>query len=57
MDEYWVTEAMIRMGSSFVKTLGELYRLGDLDNQHKLKEAFPEYWNTYTEHAMVHRCE
>ena len=43
MDEYWITEAMIRMG--------------DADNQQKLKEAFPEYWNTYTEHAMVHRCE
>ena len=57
MDEYWITEAMLRMGGSFVKKLGELYRLGDANNQQKLKEAFPEYWNTYTEHAMAHRCE
>ena len=38
---YWTTEAMIRKGDGFV------HRLGDPDNQKRLVNAFPEYWNTY----------
>jgi len=42
-----VTEAMIRLGGSFVEALGHLFRLADSDNTRRLKVAFPEYWQKY----------
>lgn len=48
MDEnFYIPEAMIRMGGGFVKALGNLYRKADLENQRRLKAAFPEYWEEY----------
>ena len=44
---YWTTEAMIRKSGGFVRRLGDLVRAGDPDNQKRLVDAFPEYWNTY----------
>lgn len=53
MDEnYWIPEAMIRTGGGFVSRLGELYRIGDLDNQRKLRNAFPEYCEEYKQRAL-----
>jgi hypothetical protein len=54
MDEnYWIPEAMIRTGGGFVSRLGELYRKGDLDDQRKLRNAFPEYWKDYGFRALA----
>ena len=54
MDEdFWIPEAMIRAGGGFVKALGHLFRKADLENQHKLKTTFKEYWYTYREIALV----
>lgn len=48
MDEnFWIPEAMMRMGDGFVKHLGHLYRKADVENQQKLREVFPEYWENY----------
>ena len=44
---YWTTEAMIRKGGGFVHRLGDLAGAGDPDNQKRLIDTFPEYWNTY----------
>ena len=44
---FWITEAMILYGGSFVKRLGKLYRIGDGFNQKILQNAFPEYWKRY----------
>lgn len=47
-DEWcWTTEAMIRRGGGFVHRPGYLIRAGDPDDQKRLIDAFPEYWNTY----------
>lgn len=39
--------AMCRHGGSFVKSLGHAFAHADSDNFRKLREAFPEYWETY----------
>ena len=49
--DFKITEKMIAVGGSFVNGLGNLWRAGDLDNQRRLKEAFPEYWKRYGELA------
>lgn len=48
-DDYRITEAMIRFGGSFVHHLGKLWRAGDAVNQAKLRAAFPEYWEEYSD--------
>lgn len=45
--DYQITEAMLRMGGSFVRALAMAYRVGDHTNRHKLKAAFPDYWQKY----------
>jgi len=52
-DDYAITEAMITYGGSFNAGLGRLFRVADDVNQAKLKAAFPEYWITYRELAML----
>lgn len=52
-DDWSVTEAMLQMGGSFVQGLAALYRKADHTNQVKLKAAFPDYWNKYTELAAA----
>ena len=52
MDEYWITEAMIRMGGSFVQQLGHLYRLADNDNQELIRNTWDVYWNVYKGYAL-----
>ena len=51
MTDHDITEAMIRFGGSFVKALGQLYRLGDEINRHRLKLAFPDFWREYQDMA------
>ena len=45
--DWWTTEAMIRFGGSFVKGLGNLWRLADTTNRSKLEQAFLNYFEVY----------
>lgn len=51
-EEFYITEAMIRAGDEFVKSLGHMYRKADLENQCKLRTAFDAYWDDYREIAL-----
>lgn len=44
-------EAMERYGGSFVVALAQAARRADRINLGKLKAAFPEYWQQYTQMA------
>jgi len=46
--------AMQRRGGSFVKTLGQLIPLADVQNRAKLQAAFPEYFEQYRKIAERH---
>ena len=50
--DHEITEAMIVYGGDFVSALGRLWRQADSQNKHRLKEAFPEYWESYRDSAM-----
>lgn len=44
-------DAMKRYGGSFVKALAEAALHADPDNLKRIKTAFPEYWERFTEMA------
>lgn len=46
-----VIQAMIRFGGSFVSNLGKAALSADANNLQRIKDAFPEYWEQYTEMA------
>lgn len=46
-----VIDAMQKYGGSFVKALASAACQADAFNLQKLKTAFPEYWQQYTEMA------
>lgn len=46
-----VFEAMEKYGGSFVKALATAMARADAINLAKLKAAFPEYWQQYSEMA------
>ena len=48
-EELFVIEAMEKYGGSFVKSLAQCFRHADQNNFYKLKSAFPEYWDEYSE--------
>lgn len=50
-----ITTAMYVHGGSFVRGLGELWRMADDDNRERLRTAFPEYWSQYRELVMLKR--
>ncbi len=50
-----VVAAMERFGGSFVRALAVAAGHADVDNLKRIKAAFPEYWNRYTELAMEAR--
>lgn len=45
-------KAMQKFGGRFVSHLGSLFPYGDANNQKKLKDAFPEYFEKYKEIAL-----
>jgi len=47
--DYDIAQQMIRYGGSFVGALGEAVIRADSDNLRRLREAFPEYWEEYSE--------
>lgn len=52
LDDYAITDAMIRFGGGFVSGLGRLWRHADAVNKGRLKDAFPDYWTSYQDPAM-----
>lgn len=44
---YWMQEAMMQHGGSFVKSLGHTWRRADSFNSQRLLVAFPEYAEQY----------
>ncbi len=59
-DEQWyMSEAMMVYGGSFVQALGEALRRADEVNSEKLITAFPEYCEAYAEFARTikHKAE
>ena len=42
-----VARMMIRYGGGFVHNLGRALQRADSNNTARIKEAFPEYWETY----------
>jgi hypothetical protein len=49
--EYDVLETMEHLGGSFVVQLARLYRLGDMENQAKLRSTFSNYFTQYRQLA------
>jgi hypothetical protein len=54
-DDYAITEAMLRYGGSFVAALAKAFRAGDRENQQRLKDTFPHYWQEYAALAQQQR--
>jgi len=48
-----VIQAMKKFGGGFVAALGEAAQRADLDNLRRIKLAFPDYWERYTELARI----
>jgi hypothetical protein len=46
-----VLDAMVNYGGGFVRELARAWRLADGQNNARLKEAFPHYWEQYREFA------
>ena len=46
-----VAKAMVRYGGGFAMRLGDALLHADLDNQRRIKKAFPEIWKQYNEMA------
>jgi hypothetical protein len=56
-EELVIVEAMIVYGGGFVSALGRAWRLADVWNQAKLKEAFLEYWQQYRDLAAIKKAK
>ena len=52
-DDYKVVEKMLEMGGSFVKALARAYQLADSDNKQRIKQAFQDYWQRYSDLAKM----
>ena len=44
-----VARMMVRYGGGFVHHLGEALTRADAGNTARIKQAFPEYWQTYND--------
>jgi uncharacterized protein YozE (UPF0346 family) len=56
MDDFEIIEAMLAYGGSFVEALARCWQRADKDNQKRLKLAFPEIWEHYTELAKTRKA-
>jgi len=52
-----VTQAMKRYGGSFVMHLGQAAQHADTENLEKIKQAFPQIWECYSEMAKTDLIE
>ncbi len=56
-EEMYVVDAMKKYGGSFVKALAECFSRADINNVGRLKLAFPEYWEQYSEMAQKEHAD
>jgi hypothetical protein len=49
IDDFYIIRAMREYGGSFVHQLAIAFGSADDENTRRLKAAFPEYWQMYTE--------
>jgi hypothetical protein len=47
MRDHDIIEVMSSLGGSFARALAGAYRRADLENQRRIREAFPELWAEY----------
>jgi hypothetical protein len=50
--DFWVLRAMIKFGGGFVKALAQAAVLADDNNLTRIKSAFRDYWQKYSEMAL-----
>lgn len=53
MTDYQIVQAMRACGGSFARALAEAFDRADLDNQARIKIAFPELWEEYRNLARM----
>jgi hypothetical protein len=51
-DDFYITEAMILDGGSFVRKLAEAFRVADAENQERIRLTWPGYWAVYSARAQ-----
>lgn len=49
--DFKITQAMVKFGGGFVSLLGKAAQCADDNNLERLKNAFPEYWEQYSDPA------
>lgn len=52
-DEAKAIELMERIGGGFASALAVAWQRADLNNQHRLKAAFPDLLKQYVEHVRL----
>lgn len=52
MDDYAIVMAMTRFGGSFAQALAEAWRCADYENQSRIKQTWPDYWQKYERLAL-----
>jgi hypothetical protein len=52
-EKFFVGEAMVKFGGSFVHQLGVMIRQADATNLQKIKKTWPEYWKEYLKKGMA----
>ena len=55
MTDWEIVQAMERYGGSFIQALAVLSHRADEDNLRRIKAAWPEYWQQYSEMAELSR--
>jgi hypothetical protein len=50
-----VLDAMIQYGGGFVRHLAEAWIRADKDNDRRLREAFPHYWQQYADTVKLRK--
>jgi hypothetical protein len=56
-DDADIIDAMLRFGGGFIQQLARLYRQADLVNRGRLRDAFPDYWESYRQMAITAESE
>lgn len=57
ISNYEIIDTMQKYGGSFARAMSEAFRRADLENFRRLKEAFPELWDQYTQMAIAKKTK
>ena len=53
--DFEITQTMTFLGGSFAAALADAYGKADSEHQRRIKAAFPELWEHYTELAQMRK--